>query len=327
MCSKVIKLFLPGLMGGHIGTFSGSSLYLLARLIFATYFLFHPLTAILNLLSILLKKALCLLIQLICPWCIICTVKAPEGDPNTEDIPLDVSQNTTEDGNERISPDIDDEIAQEEGDHDAEAQEAHDSDEEEQDEDDRHDAVRKNDDSGFPDKNNQINEVDEISSGSESLGNNLGNADNAFPEFNPKNTDSERASQSQRYIDSDADDGLLCTGEISHVQKLDKVELDVEYEDDFISEEEEIVELKDSPVNRLSTSSPIAFASTEQDSFHEAEGLMDSVRFDEDEHLTPLNINIPDSYASGHTEFSNAQCQNPDNSEIIQINVQPSEGL
>jgi hypothetical protein len=321
-------------MGGHIGTFSGSSLYLLARLLFATYFLFHPLTAILNLLSTLLKKALCLLIQLICPWCIICTVEAPEGDPNNEDIPLDVSQNTTEDGNDRISSDIDNEIAQEEGDHDAEAQEAHDSDEEEQDEDDhceavqdeddRHEAVRKNDDSGFPDdKNNQINEVDEISSGSESLGNNLGNADNAFPEFNPKNTESK----SQGYIGSDADDGLLCTGEISHVQKMDKVELDVEYEDDFISEEEEIVELKDSPVNRLSTSSPIAFASTELDSSHEAEGLKDSVRFDEDEYLTPLDINRPDSYASGHAEFSNTQCQNPDNPEIIQINIRPSEGL
>jgi hypothetical protein len=289
---------ISGIIGGHIGTFSAASFYELARLIFASYFLIHPLTALMGLLFWLTKKGLLFVLKQLCPWCTFPNTEETVENATNGDISLDVLPNVAEDPNENGTAELTDELADNQN-QSIEVEGTHE-------ESDSSDGTEVGHDS----------DLDEIPS-TRSLEYNENEEENNLHSNEHSTPNPDLCHQF-----GEDEDGLANVGQTEEAIITDQVEIEEDYADDFISEDEDEEELNETPGERVSESFEIESETVKEDP-ETAE--MDQIKVGNT--LTPVDIETSESFQPGFEGIHNSATRGRDPSENIEIHVSSPEGL
>jgi hypothetical protein len=283
-------------MGGHIGTFSAASFYAFARLCFASYFLIHPLIALMGLLFWLTKTGLLFVLKQLCPWCTFPNTEETVENTTNGDISLDVLPNVAEDPNENGTAELTDELADNqiqsievEGEIEADAL-------------------------GSPEVSIG-SDLDEILS-TRSLEGNENDEEN-----NHNSNDHSTANPDLCHQFGEDEDDLAAGGQTEEATAIDQVEIE-DFVDDFIPEDEDEEELNETPGERVSESFEIKSQTVQED--------LENVEMDQMEvgnTLTPVDIETSESLAAGFEGMYTLATRGTDPSENIEIHVSSPEGL
>jgi hypothetical protein len=271
-------------------------LYELARLCFASYFLIHPLTALIGLLYWLTKKGLLFVLKRLCPWCTFPSTEETVENTINGDISVDVLPDVAEGPNENDAADSTDEVLdnqnqsiEDEGTH--EESDASDSTE-----------VGHNSD------------WDEIPS-TRSLKDNENEQENSL---HPDGHNNENPYLCH-HVGEDAD-GLADGGQTEEATVIDQFKIEEDYADDFIPEDE--AELNKTPGEEFSESFEIKSEKVEEDP--ENAGME---QMEVDNGLTPVDIETSESLSAGFDGMFNSATRARNPSGNIKIHVVSPEGL
>jgi hypothetical protein len=285
-------------MGGHIGTFSAASFYAFARLCFASYFLIHPLTALMGLLFWLTKKGLLFVFKRLCPWCTFTNTEETVENTINDDISLDVLPDVAEDPNENGAAELTDELADNQNqsievEGEIEGSDASDSPEV------AHDS-----------------DLDEIRSTGL-----LENSENEEESSLPLHDDNNENPDLCHHLGED-EDGLANGGQTEEATEIDQVEIEEDYTDDFIAEDDDEEELNETLRERVPESFEIESETVEEDPKN---AEMDQIKLGN--RLTPVDIETSESFPAGFEGLGNSATRGRDPSENIEIGVSSPEGL
>jgi hypothetical protein len=271
-------------------------LYELARLIFASYFLIHPLTALIGLLFWLTKKGLLFVLKRLCPWCTFPSTEETVENTINDDISLDVLPDVAEGLNENDAADSTDEVLdnqnqsiEDEGTHE---------------EPDASDSTEVGHDS----------DLDEIPS-TRSLEDNENEQENSLHPDGHNNENPDLC----HHVGED-EDGLADGGQTEEATVIDQFEIEEDYAYDFIPEDE--AEWNETPGEGVSESFEIESETVEDP---ENAGME---QMDVDNGLTPVDIETSESFLlTGFERTVNSATRERDPSGNIEIHVSSPEGL
>jgi hypothetical protein len=244
----------------------------------------------------LTKKGLLFMLKQLCPWCTFPNTEETVENTINDDISLDVLPEVAEGPNENGAAALNDEAA-----------------------DNQNQSIE---DEGAHEESNSLasleaarnSDLDEI----RSIGSLEYNENEEESSLHPHDHNNENPDLCH-HLGEDEDD-LADGGQTEEAAVIDQVEIEEDYADDFISEDEDEEKLNETPGKTVSSSFEIESETVEEDP-ENAE--MDQMEVDK--RLTPVDIDTSSS-AEFEGKF-NSTTRGREPSEHIEIRVSPPEGL